>query len=83
MKTNSAKNVKPDAWSASTAVQSPNDIINTEPKEKQAEKGSCGYVLKGKRKMDAVKRFALVINVVGGIVATGMLMNRASKCIQK
>ena len=37
----------------------------------------------GQRKFKTVKRFATIVNIVGATISLGILINRASICIQK
>ena len=73
----------------------PNDVINRVHNEKRsmerfAENGHNLESMDDHRQMEirqnklkAIKRFALIINILGGIVSVAILINRASTCIQK
>ena len=73
----------------------PNDVINRGHNEKGsmkkiAENGQNNEGIDDHRQMEirqnrfkAIKRFALIVNIMGGIVSVVILINRASICIQK
>ena len=37
----------------------------------------------GQGKVEIVKRVALIVNIIGAVISSGILINRASICIQK
>ena len=94
MERSSTKNVNLNAWSTKTVV-APEDDINREIQEEHPENEISANGMEDNNKarslsqdkrqsnINELKRIALIINVVGGIVASGILIDRASKCIQK
>ena len=94
MKKQISKNKYSNNLNISTKIY-PNDVINRGQNEKESMKRFAEnnhnhedmddhrLMETRKNKLKAIKRSALIINILGGIMSVGILINRASTCIQK